>query len=107
MSEIKAARADDGKTIELRSGDTLRIELEENPTTGHRWAAEESDDRVLLLQKDDYVLEEHPAIGQGGTRVLVFEARAVGATSVRLKHWREWEGDASIIDRLGIEIVVR
>jgi inhibitor of cysteine peptidase len=106
MSELRLTHADDGQTRKIPKNDYLVIELEENPTTGYRWAIDVVDDDVLVLRSSELILPPDPMIGGGGTRVFSFEAKAVGTTPIRLKKWREWEGDDSVIDRFGVTVSV-
>jgi inhibitor of cysteine peptidase len=84
---------DAGSTVSLNSGDTVILELEENPTTGYVWKVEELDSRILELTGEDL----HAAgggIGAGGTRKMTFKAIGAGASLLRLKCARPWEPDA-------------
>jgi inhibitor of cysteine peptidase len=106
MTTITLTRADAGRTVEVRVGDTIRIRLEENPTTGYRWSLEPAGDDALALEASDYVAPGG-TVGGGGERVFTFEAKKAGGATVRLKLWREWEGDKSITETFTITFRVR
>jgi len=96
---------DDGRTVEVRTGQTLAIDLPENAATGYRWAVERLDGPV-----EPRAAAPRPAagaVGSGGRTVLAFAATAPGRAEIALKHWRAWEGDASVIARFraGLRIV--
>jgi inhibitor of cysteine peptidase len=107
MATITLSENDSGKTIEVTQGDTIEIRLPENPTTGFQWTVEEVDENILALQSSEYVLPKDPEIGEGGTRVVRFQAKQAGSGEVTLKYWREWEGDSSIIKRFKINVTVQ
>ncbi len=105
MSTITLTRADDGRTVEVRAGATIMVRLEENPTTGYRWAPELTGDEVVALEASDYV-PPGPAVGGGGERVFTFKAKKSGNATVRLKLGREWEGEGSITQTFTVTLRV-
>ena len=46
-------------------------------------------------------------IGGGGTRSFTLKAEHPGIMQVRLKLWRDWEGESSIVERFTVTIRVR
>jgi len=77
---------DSGTAITLAAGDTLRIELAANETTGYFWVLDESLDQSILQQvgESEYVGEPDPAPGSGGTDIWTFEAVGAGTTTLTL-----------------------
>ena len=94
MSTVTLTPADNGRTVEVRAGDAVVVRLQENPTTGYRWAAEPTGEAVAL-EGFEYV-GSGSAVGGGGERVFTFRAKQAGSAAVRLKLWREWEGEGSV-----------
>ena len=107
MQEIKLTQANNGESHELHRDDVIVIRLSENPTTGYCWEIEELDNNILALQSSDFFLPEHPQFGEGGERVFAFKAKSAGSAHIRLKYWREWEGNDSIIDVFNVTTEVR
>ena len=107
MPTITLKSTHDGKTIEVRNDDTILVQLRENPTTGYQWAIEEPRSPQIRLLGTDYIQSETSGVGGGGERALTFKAREAGRASLKLKLWREWEGDDSVIDRFEVTLVVR
>lgn len=109
MAEITVKPTDSGKTLAVQSGDTLRVELPENPTTGFRWAIEGAMDAAtdavsgLSLIGDDYKMASGGMMGGGGTRILTFAAPS-GASTLSLKLWQEWEGEKSVRERFALHL---
>lgn len=106
MADLILTQADDGGRFEAASGATLTVRLAENPTTGFRWAIDEAEETILALVRSELEQPHSPRVGQGGMRVLTFRAERPGTTPLHLKHWREWEGDRSVIDRFAVTLVV-
>lgn len=107
VQEIKLTKANNGESYELHRDDVIVIRLTENPTTGYCWEIEELDNNILALQSSDFFLPEDPQIGEGGMRVFIFKAKTAGSAHIRLKYWREWEGNDSIIDVFDVTTVVK
>ncbi len=103
--ETIVRQADDGKVFKLRKGDEIVIHLKGNRTTGYSWAIEEVDDNVLELVNDVYIPDKPVLTGSGGVWTITFKAVSVGASPVRLKYWRPWEGESSVVERF--EVTVR
>jgi inhibitor of cysteine peptidase len=107
MSTVHLGEADSGKDIALRVGDHLVIALGENPTTGYGWAIDRGAASVL----GDASALFHPppvtAAGGGGVRQFAFNAENPGEGELRLKLWRDWEGDRSITQRFAVRLSVR
>ena len=106
MASIVVTPIDAGKCYEVEPGDLLEVRLPENAGTGYRWSVEEANEDVVVVTSTNVKPPSgSAAIGGSGTRTFSFEAKRQGTARVRIKHWREWEGDRSVTDRL--EFTVR
>ncbi len=105
MNHLTLTEEDKDKTFNIAEGDSLVIQLRENPTTGYVWAMTGYDD-VLILQESSYT-PVSAAIGSNGTRRFLLLAKKPGTITLKLKQWREWEGDASIVEAFSIGIQVQ
>ena len=103
---MKLTEHDQGKTITIYQGDTVVIELDENPTTGFTWAIHKANEQVLKLINSEYMPAPGGTIGIGGVRVFTFEAKHVGTAQIELKYWRSFAGDSSIMRRYDITVHV-
>ena len=83
---LTLTRTDNGKSITMQVNDLLLLSLDENPTTGFQWALDG---------------------GGGGQRVLTFKAQRAGIGQLKLKLWREWQGEPSIVERFTVTLQVR
>jgi len=90
--------ADNGRTVELLEGEAVSVTLPENATSGYRWAIDRVDPGIV---EADEAKARYPsgAVGSGGETTFFFKSTAPGSGEVRLKYWRHFEGDASIIKR--------
>ncbi len=97
--------SDNGRTVDLHVGQSVRINLSENATTGYRWAIDRYDDEFIeaLATEPHYTAN---AVGSGGEVAFIFKGKKLGAGEIVLKHWRHWEGDASITTRFRIRLHV-
>lgn len=82
----------DGKTIRLSVGDSVKLALAENPTTGYKWEILAKPEPEFAIVGDAYVA--NPAnnpIGGGGTHDWEFRAEKKGTGTLRLGYRRPWE----------------
>ena len=107
MSTITLTRAASGTTVETRTGDTIVVRLDENPSTGYKWALEKPHANVVALQNAAYTRDHGSGVGGGGQRILTFKAQQAGMAALQLKLWRAWEGDTSIIERFTVRFHVQ
>jgi inhibitor of cysteine peptidase len=80
------------------------VRVPETATTGYRWQVERSEG--LVAEGDSYDLGTNMQPGAGGVREFRFRATAPTTTTLELKHWRHWEGESSVTERLSADITV-
>ena len=108
---IVLTEQDKNKTLAVPVGKVFVIRLNENPTTGYVWAIDQQTE-LLVLQNSDYESDVRPneygavLVGGGGKRSFTFVAQKSGMTTLKLKHWRSWEGDTSIVDTFNIPVQI-
>jgi inhibitor of cysteine peptidase len=107
MATIALTRAEHGKSIKAQVGDLVTVSLDENPTTGFRWAMDKSDEDVVAVLSSEYVVSPGSKLGKGGQRVVTFQVRQAGVSPIHLKLWRAWEGDSSVTQRFGVTLRAR
>ena len=98
--------ADNEKTIDLRVGDSVRVSLPENATTGFRWGIDRLDAQMVEMVGSE---PHYPggAVGAGGEVTFTFKAKTPGTGDVTLKYWRHFEGDSSVTKRFHLRINAR
>jgi inhibitor of cysteine peptidase len=103
---LSLVETDNDRTVDIRLGEMVKVTLPENATTGYRWAIDRYDEEFIeaLATKPHYTAK---AIGSGGEVAFTFQGKKTGAGEIALKHWRQWEGDASVIGRFRIRLNVQ
>ena len=103
---LTIVESDNGRMVEVRLGEPVKINLPENATTGYRWAIDRYDEEFIeaLATEPRYPAN---AIGSGGEVTFVFQGKKIGTGEILLKHWRHWEGDSSITNRFHIRLNVQ
>jgi inhibitor of cysteine peptidase len=92
-----------GGSVAVAQGDTLAVRLREQGTTGYLWTVEAADG--LKLRDSQYVARgERP--GAAGYHEFRFQAEAAGTHVLRFKHWRDWQGEDSVIGRCSVDVRV-
>ena len=94
---------DNGRTFTINKGSMLTVRLEENPTTGYHWSVSRIEGIELMSDHND----AGGGIGAKSVRVFKFQVKQVGSYNIKMKNWREWEGEPSVIDRFDIKIIVQ
>ena len=83
---------DSGRVVNLKTGDTLVVRLDSNPSTGYSWNASKGKADVLLEKNKVFergAQESTP--GAGGTDVWMFEAVKEGKQKLTFTYRRPWE----------------
>ena len=97
--------ADNGKTVELQVGGDVVIRLPENAATGYRWAVDAADKNLVDVTEGEYVAASK-AVGSGGWAQWIIQAKAPGKSQIKLKRWRRWEGERSVVERFELTLQV-
>jgi inhibitor of cysteine peptidase len=99
---------DNGRAIELASGQELVVSLESNPTTGYGWEVSGIDGAVLVqLGEAEYAQGgAEGMVGAGGTETFRFTAQGSGQTTLTLIYHRAWEKDVEPIETFSVDVTV-
>jgi inhibitor of cysteine peptidase len=92
---VQLTERDSGTEVDLHVGDTVSIQLSENPATGYRWNVGPVDDSLMTVDKSEFVETPGSGIGGGGVRTFTLSARGPGSARVVLKNQRPWEAAAA------------
>ena len=95
-------RDNDG-TAEVHLGNSVRLNLPENATTGFRWAIDRYDREILEPVATEFHYPGN-AVGSGGNVSFVFRGKKVGTGEIVLKNWRHWEGNSSVTNRFRVRL---
>ena len=96
------------RAVTLGTGDTLRISLASNASTGYQWAPQVqiSDGRVLTQAGHETATADGPP-GAPGAEVWTLRAAAPGATTVTTSYGQPWPGGAKAAWTFTAEVTVR
>ncbi|MFP3517639.1 protease inhibitor I42 family protein [Pseudomonas sp. SIMBA_077] len=94
--------------IKLHVGQNLMLSLPSNPTTGYRWAIQDSAGGVLRsLGPEVYnSSDDGQLLGSGGHSIWRFEAFAAGTGRLRLTSQQPWEPEADPAETFDCPITV-
>lgn len=110
MSTITLTKSDNGRSVEARPDDEIVLLLAENATTGFRWHIDRANG-ILEVAEVPHEAGPPPAdaqvvFGRGGLREFRFRVKEPGIARLELKHWQEWEGERSVVERFVAEVSV-
>ena len=89
---ISINNTDNGKKIQAKKGDVIKLQLTENPTTGYLWKINAHDDKHLnLTEKENEI--SNKAIGAGGLKTFYFEVINEGTSELNIALGNPWEND--------------
>ncbi len=93
---INAASA--GQIVRLSASRTFQLELEENPTTGYRWAILPETSPAVEITQDSFLRADQSGnqAGAGGQRQLSGRVLDVGLHRLALSKCRVWDTSQSI-----------
>ncbi len=104
---VKIGEQDAGKTITLKTGDTLIVGLDGNITTGFNWIPAAQNPVLLSQVGDAEVTPESNRIGAPSKIVLTFKAVTQGQTLLHLDYKRSWETNVAPEKTFEVTIVVK
>ena len=96
---------DNDRTADIHLGESIQISLPENATTGYRWEIDHYDEDLIKLLATEPCYTDN-AVGSGGIIAFIFQGKKIGVAEIALKHWRSWEGEASVVARFHIRLNV-
>jgi inhibitor of cysteine peptidase len=105
VSEVHLTKDDTGSMVEVSPGDMVTVTLDQTASTGYRWTVDNGTEPVLAFSGDE--TRSSPAVGSKGSVEWSFRAAQPGTTKLRLKLWRDWEGDKSVIERFETTVQVQ
>ena len=97
-----------GCVVSLKTGDTLIVELDSNPSTGYSWAESHKGDEVVSLQKMEHRKGvQGDAPGAAGKDVWTFAMIRPGRQRLSFQYQRPWEKDVPAAKMVWYSIVVQ
>ena len=111
---VTVTESENGSTVNIGTGDRLRVELPSNPSTGYSWQTMELNSWVLARTKrpeftPDWVVgaDRQRMVGSGGKLTLEYEAIGAGTSPVKIAYSRPWETNAAPAKTFQLTVVVK
>lgn len=96
---------DDGREIEVKQGDLLRVELEGAGATGYLWQIRDLDrSRLDLVNQSTRVLLSDGRMGGPILSVFTLKAVSKGSVVLTIDYFRPWEGRAKSEKTFSVKI---
>jgi inhibitor of cysteine peptidase len=84
-----------GQTIRLVPGETVKLQLDSNPSTGYQWTIfGHPDQSMVAVQENDFQsasAQKKAVVGAGGVQSWTIKALKAGKTELTLWYCRPWE----------------
>lgn len=100
-----------GKEIHVRSGDVIRVELEELGAAGYVWEIQDLDTAhfEVLSEKAAERQRQEGAMAVGGSvlKIWLIKAKEAGEAELRLYHHRIWEGKENRGDTFSLKVEIK
>lgn len=96
--DINVGQESNGRELNLKIGEVLRLTLPENRTAGYAWRIEQTGAPVCSKIHDAYIPPSgDPAthVGSPGTHEWRFRADTAGEASIEMQLVRRWESKAA------------
>lgn len=93
-----------GGEIKLKSGESVLLRLDENPSTGYSWELYLPD--VFMISRDTFIRSEDEVVGAGGVHEWVFVAGPEGTYQIDAVYKRPWEDITGSEERFSVSVLV-
>ncbi len=104
---VKLDERDHGRTVALKTGETLEVNLAGNPTTGYRWETVKTEEAMLKPAGEPEHTPDSGLIGAGGRTTFRVTAAAPGRTGLTLVYRRSWEEKVEPAKTYQVTVVVK
>ncbi|MDD5085904.1 MAG: protease inhibitor I42 family protein [Candidatus Omnitrophica bacterium] len=106
--EAVSKRVIGNSEVSVVKGQTLKLELEANPTTGYMWEIEKISPDGLLEKAGDYSYRrQFNLIGGGGLQIFSFNAVKKGEAELGFVYRRPWEDKKQVAKKFNVRVLVR
>ncbi|MDK2979842.1 MAG: inhibitor of cysteine peptidase [Chloroflexota bacterium] len=106
-SERLVTEKDDGRTVKMRIGEKLLVQLEGNPTTGYEWSLAALNEKYLSYRGEPEFQRDSNLIGAGGTYTFIFDTLEPGRTTLTLEYARPFEPDVPPARTFSVDVLIR
>lgn len=92
MPLLKLGREANGRGFSIAKGQTIKIQLSSNPTTGYDWHLDKPNLRYFRFVNSGFIRPSGKLIGASGKKWFEIKAARAGNCGVHLLYYRSWEG---------------
>lgn len=92
-------KKDSGKKLNVIMGNSFKIKLPSNPTTGFDWHFEGLDAKSFMVVSSGFNPPNTKLVGAGGVDWWEIKALKPGQHKIRLLYYRVWEGKGKAVDK--------
>lgn len=95
--------------ISVKMGNSVKLTLCSNPTTGFQWSEKAQIGDPQVLQQKSYKFEAPAStgmVGAPGNAVWTFEAMGPGTSTVYLEYSRNWQGGEKAVQTFKLNVTV-
>ena len=85
----------DGQQIDVPAGESLEINLKENPTTGYTWHLSGNPGPHLVLEETTFIPADANRPGQPGIHRWRLKASKSGTAKLDVEYQRPWESSSN------------
>ncbi|MDI6695015.1 MAG: protease inhibitor I42 family protein [Anaerolineales bacterium] len=104
---ITLTAQDAGKSVEVKAGETFKVTLDGNPTTGYAWEVA-ADSSAPVTQVGEWEFKaDSDAVGAGGKLTLTFQAGQGGQGALKLVYHRPFEAQTPPAETFEVQIVIK
>ena len=99
-------KAFNGREIKVRSGDMIRVELDQLGSAGYTWEIQGLDDRhfEVVSTKTSERPQNTDLVGAPVKKAWLIRTREKGKTELRFIHFRPWEGKEKPADTFVLKV---
>lgn len=95
------------KTVIVKKGQMLKLELEANATTGYMWELTIGPERDVLSEVGKYrYIHKSRRIGEGGIQQYRFKTLKKGKESLLFEYKRPWEKEKEAVKKFKVKVIV-
>ena len=96
-----------GDTIHVLPGETIRVKLRSNPSTGFSWALGPMEDGFFEVE-NKFEADPHKEYeaGYGGCEIWKFKAEQSGETEISLSYARSWEDERPAAKTFKLHVII-
>jgi inhibitor of cysteine peptidase len=99
---------DNGKEIQVKTGEVIELSLEEQAGTGYTWEFHRLNEKHFqVVRAETRQLADPPRVGGPVLRVWRLQTKAPGLSRLSLDYLRPWEGRAKAVKHFEVKVHIQ